>query len=486
MLTKLEILNITETIDKADISFSHLRDELIDHMCCEIEYQMEEGLNFLQAFNGIKTKIGIRELQKVQENTLLLIDKKYRIMKTTMKIFGVVAPILMALGALFKIQHWPGAGVMLTLGFFLLTFVFLPSAIYVSYREVSNRTRLFTHLSGFFAGFLFAISFLFKIQHWPGANIAMLVAAAITGFCFIPSFFIHQIRQATTNSKKVALGFGLFGSFIYLAGFLFKVNHWPGATMLLTGGAMLLIAIAFPVFIIAHYKHYENVSNRFIFLTFAVIWFIVPTLLIALNTSADSLATFKELEEETQYHNQYLSAKNDGLYEKLTKELSADSLVMVTNIRTHSIELFDYIQAVKAKIINHTEGTSLNLTWPAQVDIYSLKHPDHGAAGSFILFDEGEAAKIKDKIATYRQFISASGIDKESISLIAKLLNTAAPANMPEHLNTWEKYNLMAATLITTMNKLSGLQENVLTAEYLAIKNLSSKGLTKHTSDTSL
>jgi hypothetical protein len=479
MLSKLEVLNITETIDKAEISCSHLRDELIDHVCCEIEYHLEQGLSFQQAFEIIKPNVGIRDLEIVQENTLLLIDKQYRIMKTTMKIFGVIAPLLMAFGALFKIEHWPWAGYILTLGFFLLTFVFLPSAVYVSYREVSNRKKLFTHLSGFLAAFLFAASFLFKVQHWQWTGIIMLVAAIITGVCFIPSFFIAQIKEATTNTKKTAYIFGLIGSFVYLAGFLFKVNHWNGAAILILSGSVLLIAIAFPLFIYTHYKERETVSSRFVFLTFAVVWFIVPTMLIALNTSRDALGIFTVMESNTAIHLQYLEAKNNKLYNKLLKENNPDSLVLVTNIKQQSTELLNYIQGVKVKIINRTDGAFYNSEFKNNKDIKTLHNPDNGKMAFIVLVDEREAANIKNKLAQYINFITALGIDNISKQMISSVLDTSIPGNTPDFLNSWEEYKVLSSTLITTVNKLSGLQENVLTAEYIAVKSFSRKAFTK-------
>src|SRR6266540_2195145 len=126
-LTHKHLELITADVSRADISYSHLKYDLIDHICCDLENEMGHGLPFEKAYEMVKKRIGLRGLQQIQEDTLSLIDKKYRIMKNTMKIFGVVSTILMSFGALFKIEHWPGAGVMLVLGFFLLCFVFLPS-----------------------------------------------------------------------------------------------------------------------------------------------------------------------------------------------------------------------------------------------------------------------------------------------------------------------------------------------------------------------
>ncbi|HOT88540.1 MAG TPA: hypothetical protein PL028_03230, partial [Bacteroidales bacterium] len=129
-LTSANIEIIIAEVSKANISFSHLRDELIDHICCEVENEMQNGISFENAFEKVKKIIGNKGLKKVQENTLFLIDKKYRFMKRIMKIFGLISLLMITVGALFKIQHWPGAGPLMVLGFFLLGAIFFPSALW--------------------------------------------------------------------------------------------------------------------------------------------------------------------------------------------------------------------------------------------------------------------------------------------------------------------------------------------------------------------
>jgi hypothetical protein len=75
-------------------------DELIDHVCCDVEFEMQNGIPFAKAYEVVKNKIGIEGLERIQHETLYLIDKKYRIMKKTMKISGLIAPILLSLGSL--------------------------------------------------------------------------------------------------------------------------------------------------------------------------------------------------------------------------------------------------------------------------------------------------------------------------------------------------------------------------------------------------
>jgi hypothetical protein len=460
---------IKTEVSRADISLSHLQYDLIDHICCDIENTMSQGLPFEKAYEAVKKKIGIRGLQQIQEDTLFLIDKKYRIMKNTMKIFGVVAPILMAVGGLFKIEHWPFAGIMLTLGFFLLTFVFLPSAIYVSYREVSNKTKLFMHLTGFLAGFLFATSFLFKIQHWPLAGILML-AALIASLGFIPSLFISQLKIAASNTKKTALIFGLIGSLAYLTGFYFKMQHWPGGSMISLGGDVLLLLIAFPMYMFSHYKNRENVSSRFIFILFAVVCIIVPTSLIRLNIAGDVFQSFRDIENENMYQIQYLNSKNN----KLLSLAQLKNKEVASNISNWSDALFDYIQHTKAKIIGIASHDNHELNHEITIEGISQAGSDNRDVGNMILFEQGRAKQIKSMIVGFRQFIIKDvKPDSVSLQLITKILDTTdPPGKNVDDFNNWEEYNLKGRTLITTMSSLSNIQQNVRTAECICLQGL--------------
>jgi hypothetical protein len=477
---QLEI--ITADVERANISFSHLQDDLIDHICCDLENEMDKGLSFEKAYEMVKKKIGFRGLQHVQEDTLLLIDKNYLIMKNTMKTFGVIAPILLAFSAVFKIQHWPGASVLLTLGFFLLCFVFLPSAIYVSYREVSNRKKLLSHLSGFAAGFLFSISFLFMVQHWPGARLLMLLGMLVACLFFIPSFFIGQLKNSSKIQKWIYI-FGLLGSLAYLTGFYFKINRFDGAQILLVTGAIFLILVAFPLFVYSHYKQYEHVSSRFIFLTFAVIWLIVPTFLISLNVSEDALKGFRDNEAGKALTIQYLATKSNLLYSKIDAGTWTDSQKIketAANVRKNADSLVEHIQRVKFKIVSLTNDEALNSN--GEIVLKNI-HNESGDAGQKMLFKEGEARNLKEKINGYSQFLMLqTGIDSTTIHLVADMLSTSPAAkNTPDVFKSWENYHLKSFTLITTLTKLTDLQRNVRASEYMVIKELAKKASAKRT-----
>ena len=54
---KLSLNNIeaiTADVEREKISFSHLKFDLIDHICCDVELLMQQGLAFKEAYQSIR------------------------------------------------------------------------------------------------------------------------------------------------------------------------------------------------------------------------------------------------------------------------------------------------------------------------------------------------------------------------------------------------------------------------------------------------
>jgi uncharacterized protein with PQ loop repeat len=172
---------------------------------------------------------------------------------------------------------------MMSLGALFLAFIFLPSALSVLWKETHNTKRLFLFLSAFFAGILFIIGTLFKIQHWPMAG-AILTLSALSGILFfIPALALSRFSDQENKAKRPVYILGAAGIVFYVAGLLFKIQHWPLATVFLVTGILLLFFLAFPLFTWLTWKEENHVSSRFIFLVIGSLLIIVPGALINLN-----------------------------------------------------------------------------------------------------------------------------------------------------------------------------------------------------------
>lgn len=75
---------------------------------------------------------------------------------------------------------------------------------------------------------LFFAGVIFKKMHWPGAGILLTLGAAL-GVVFLLTFLIKGIKPLTSNKEKINLIVAAITMIIICIGFTFKVQHWPGA-----------------------------------------------------------------------------------------------------------------------------------------------------------------------------------------------------------------------------------------------------------------
>ncbi len=224
-LNNKQVELISREIDKRGLTYTLLKNELLDHFCCEVENQMEFGLNFKKAFQRILKSITRERIIEIQEETLLLINKKYRIMKKLMYVLGIIAPLLIITGTFWKVSHWPGAAILLTLGLASLALFFIPVFITVKIRDTRKKELKVNYplyISGAIAGIAFLLGSLFKILHWPGAGIMAYGSLFIMVLLFIPQFIYHIIKDKENrdNNFLFLIALLVFLSIIILLFFL--------------------------------------------------------------------------------------------------------------------------------------------------------------------------------------------------------------------------------------------------------------------------
>jgi len=120
-------------------------------------------------------------------------------MKQKTYIFGVVTAIIIFTGTVFKLNHWPGAGYLLIIGIALLVLGFLPLALINHYKANGNRQNLFLHIVTWLTCFVVFTSMLFKIQHWPLAGVLLTIAIPFPFVVFLPVFLATTAKNKNFN-----------------------------------------------------------------------------------------------------------------------------------------------------------------------------------------------------------------------------------------------------------------------------------------------
>jgi len=465
---------IRSDISRQRVTYSHLLDDLVDHVCCDVEAEMDEGLPFKLAYEKVRSRIGINRFKKIQEETLILIDKKYKSMKTFMKIFGVLSPSLLAVGALFKIQHWPGGSIMLVLGFFFLCFFFLPSAIYVLNAEnKTDKKHLFMKLSGLISSVISLLGILFKVMHWPGANIALTGGLFMLGLIFLPSLIFAKISDDKGEGKRAAYLVGLFAGLIYIVGFLFKIMHWPGAGVAILIGLILFAMIFVPLFVFAHYKNESHVSGHFIFVIVASMMAILFLSFMALTVSKDVLSEYVAVEEQMDDVLNDLEVKNKTNVQKIIINSGSDGIIASVHQRTG--EIHTWIDNLKRELVTATEPGNEEAIPGGEIDFSKITRKDAHDIPADILIIQGKAAQLAEKIKEYKGYLLSVSDDADFTSKLDMLLDISDFRVSDDYTIPWENETFEHRPFVSILNTLTFIQIELRLAEKEFLKSISEK-----------
>ena len=422
---------ISRDISREEISFSHLLEDLIDHVCCDVEDEMQKGIDFPEAYKKVKGKMGSGRLKEIQRETLYSVDTNYRNMKNLVKISGVAGTIMFGFAALFKIEHWPGAGQMMSIGALFLAFIFLPSALSVLWKETHNRKRLFLFISAFLAGMLFILGTLFKIQHWPLAG-TFLTLSALSGILFfIPALALSRLSDQENKAKRPVYILGAAGTVLFVAGLLFKIQHWPLATVFILTGIFLLCFLAIPMFTWLTWKEESHISPKFIFMVIGFLLIVIPGAMLTLSLQQSYQDNYYPNNEQQKALYHYLLMNNNSLissykdssnYHEMEKLhlKTAEILATLSNIEKRMVQESEGQPgkpAVSARQISQTETG-------VEIDFWEISKPlDPRPAKAFLAPGSNTRNELNSSMAEYVNYLS--GITSaEAMQKYKKVLDT--------------------------------------------------------------
>lgn len=84
-LLPTEIRQVKAYLENSSLSYEEVRDDILDHICCQIEELLEEGNEFEQAFAVVQEDFSKEELSTIQSNTTYFLTIK----RNTMLIKGI-------------------------------------------------------------------------------------------------------------------------------------------------------------------------------------------------------------------------------------------------------------------------------------------------------------------------------------------------------------------------------------------------------------
>lgn len=189
------------------VTDENLQNDLLDHYCCFIEERLLPGADFEAvydiAFQNI-TPNGMHEIQ--QELYFILNFKKQTTMKRIIYFSSFITLFLTSTGIMFKILHWPGGPVLILISPFLvmLTSVILFSNSMTHWKSHSRMYNIRV-VTGFASALLIAGGMIFKLLHYAGGAFQVVTGVFLLNLIFLPIFFYGLYKQAIENTSKTLI-----------------------------------------------------------------------------------------------------------------------------------------------------------------------------------------------------------------------------------------------------------------------------------------
>jgi hypothetical protein len=220
-LSDQQIDYILNDIGARGVEMESLQQDLLDHVCCIIENNLEANGDFESFYKQTIKTFYKDELWEIEEETLLLLTyKNYYAMKKIMIMSGAIAAVTFITGSIFKMMHWPGSSPLILLAMFCSSFVFLPLYFLFKTRETEGKANKILIAIGTVNGILFCVSSLFRIMHWPGNKIMWLATIGMMGLVFIPLYFFNGIKKPENKTNTITTTIIL----VIVAGFFFALT----------------------------------------------------------------------------------------------------------------------------------------------------------------------------------------------------------------------------------------------------------------------
>jgi hypothetical protein len=182
---------------------STLRDDLIDHLCCEVEERMQSGKSFEHSLQEALSELAPEGLFEIQKQTEFLLNSKKTYMKKLIYVVGLLSTMSCSLGFFFKILHLPGADQLLSFGFLGFALLFLPltSLGFFKTNIGKSTTEKLKFILGTISGLFAGLGVLFKFLHLIGADQLLVAGGFIFTLAYLPVMFFDMYVKSSADHQ---------------------------------------------------------------------------------------------------------------------------------------------------------------------------------------------------------------------------------------------------------------------------------------------
>jgi len=195
-LSNKDLLIIQQTIEESPISRETMKENIIDHLSCVVEFKMTHGWDFEEAFSEALREFAPNGLREIEHETYLLLNIKTITMKKLTYLSGLVFCIFISVGFLFKIFHLQGANELLIIGNGGALLIFVPLFLAIKQQPAKTPFERKKDRVAIISFALISLGGALKTMHLVTANETLIIGMAVFSFGYLPMLFLKMYRES--------------------------------------------------------------------------------------------------------------------------------------------------------------------------------------------------------------------------------------------------------------------------------------------------
>jgi hypothetical protein len=260
MISNADIQQIELDLKSVGVNYLPLQQELIDHICIDIESKMKVGKNFQEAYQDLKSQyIDSEKLIEIQDDTKNLLDYKSIFLKRILLIVSAITLV----GFCFKTFRISGSNVIQFLSFQLLCILFFKVGYYFYQDKRQQNLKKLYAFCFYTIGLILPVAyFIYSFQsnmHVIATNLNMLsyLLLSLSLTLYFSSITELNIFGITNETRKIDISIAFINLGLALLSIIFQaLNYFMSLKYLLI--IILGINFLFAVYYLLIKQKFKN------------------------------------------------------------------------------------------------------------------------------------------------------------------------------------------------------------------------------------
>ncbi|RPH33792.1 MAG: hypothetical protein EHM93_03790 [Bacteroidales bacterium] len=253
---------------------------------------------------------------------------------------------------------------------------------------------------------------------------------------------------------------------------MFKVFHWPGAAVLMIVGSVLLVSIFLPLFTYSKFKETGKITGQFIYILISAMFFMLLSILLAINVSTNVLDVYAQNESNARSIGNYLNVKNQKLYADINGK--ADSIkTKASAINIGTLKVCSLIDSIRIELVMASDLVDKQIAEKLLLDVNHISNKADLKITNSLMIGEnwnGMAYRLKQAIIKYQQTIQSEITSNAELTKNINIVLNTSDISINQETQTWEQITFNENILIGTLSVLSDIEKRIRMVESQTIQ----------------